>query len=235
VAKHLVSQGFRVLLYDLYGRGYSDAPEVDYDSTLYVTQAALLMQYIGWDKACVAGLSMGGGITGAFAATFPHLVDGKIAVIASAGAIETRPLLARRLQSFPIVRLFHGLSRKQARKTATAESSNTPEAQAIEIVALQAALLPGFGRALASSMRYGPLRGEENSFAAIGASDMQVLLIWGTEDSTVPYRYAGVLKNLMPQALLVTLDGAEHDLTITHATEVGAALAKFFSESLFPK
>lgn len=31
---------------DLYGRGYSDAPQTTYDSTLYVTQLALLMQHI---------------------------------------------------------------------------------------------------------------------------------------------------------------------------------------------
>lgn len=43
---------------DLYGRGYSDAPQATYDTSLYVTQLALLMQYIGWDKANIVGVSM---------------------------------------------------------------------------------------------------------------------------------------------------------------------------------
>jgi len=73
---------------DLYGRGYSDAPETTYDSTLYTTQLALLMQYLKWDKANIVGLSMGGGIAAAFTSQFPHLVDEGVALIASAGLME---------------------------------------------------------------------------------------------------------------------------------------------------
>lgn len=43
---------------DLYGRGYSDAPDVTYEVSLYTTQLALLMQHIRWDDAYVVGLSM---------------------------------------------------------------------------------------------------------------------------------------------------------------------------------
>lgn len=94
---------------DLYGRGYSDAPKMTYDTTLYVTQLALLMQYLGWDKTHVVGLSMvcllylycrrvfkgeinvqGGGIGAAFCDQFPHLVSGKLALLASTGIVEVR-------------------------------------------------------------------------------------------------------------------------------------------------
>ena len=43
---------------DLYGRGYSDAPWLPYDASLYTTQLALLMQHIKWERAHIAGLSM---------------------------------------------------------------------------------------------------------------------------------------------------------------------------------
>ena len=43
---------------DLYGRGYSDAPDVTYDVSLHTTQLALLMQHIRWDDAFLVGLSM---------------------------------------------------------------------------------------------------------------------------------------------------------------------------------
>lgn len=58
VAPSLASNGYRVLLYDLYGRGYSDAPRTTYDTTLYTTQLALLMQHVGWNRAGVVGVSM---------------------------------------------------------------------------------------------------------------------------------------------------------------------------------
>lgn len=43
---------------DLYGRGYSDAPQTTYDSNLYITQLALLMQHVRWDNAHMVGVSM---------------------------------------------------------------------------------------------------------------------------------------------------------------------------------
>lgn len=46
------------LLLDLYGRGYSDAPHTTYDANLYTTQLALLLQYVGWNKADIVGVSM---------------------------------------------------------------------------------------------------------------------------------------------------------------------------------
>ncbi|KAI0941145.1 hypothetical protein AcV7_002788 [Taiwanofungus camphoratus] len=88
VAPALAASGFRVLLYDLYGRGYSDAPQTTYDAGLYTTQLALLMQYVGWDRAHLAGVSMGGGIAAAFAAHFPHLAGARIALVASTGLLD---------------------------------------------------------------------------------------------------------------------------------------------------
>jgi len=48
------------ILLDLYGRGYSDAPKVTYDVSLYTSQLALLMQHINWGSAHIVGLSMVG-------------------------------------------------------------------------------------------------------------------------------------------------------------------------------
>lgn len=48
---------------DLYGRGYSDAPQTTYDVNLFTIQLALLMQYLQWDKAMIAGVSMVSGLS----------------------------------------------------------------------------------------------------------------------------------------------------------------------------
>ncbi|KAF7296570.1 Hydrolase-4 domain-containing protein [Mycena chlorophos] len=98
----LTSANFRVLVYDLYGRGYSDAPrKVTYDSNLYVTQLALLLQHVRWKRARIVGYSMGGPIAAAFVAAFPSLVDRDVVMIASAGAAEVR------------IRFFAGLMSKR--------------------------------------------------------------------------------------------------------------------------
>ena len=51
---------FNLLIYpeDLYGRGYSEAPQTTYDTNLYTAQLAHLMQYIKWEKANIVGVSM---------------------------------------------------------------------------------------------------------------------------------------------------------------------------------
>ena len=43
---------------DLYGKGYSEAPHTTYDANLFVTQLALLLQYVRWDAAHIVGFSM---------------------------------------------------------------------------------------------------------------------------------------------------------------------------------
>lgn len=48
------------MLFDLWGRGYSDAPYTYYDETLYTNQVALLLQKVGWTKTNVIGVSLGG-------------------------------------------------------------------------------------------------------------------------------------------------------------------------------
>ncbi|KAH8108010.1 Alpha/Beta hydrolase protein [Cristinia sonorae] len=88
IVEELVKAGFRVLLYDIYGRGYSEAPKYTLSTEDYATQLALLMQHIAWSSTYVVGLSMGGGIASAFVATFPHLVNSKIVLIASAGLLD---------------------------------------------------------------------------------------------------------------------------------------------------
>jgi len=104
MAPELASRGYRVLLYDLYGRGYSDAPQTTYDAYLYTTQLALLMQYIRWHKAMIVGYSMGGGIAAAFTTQFPHLVDEKVVLISCAGLVEASDLSrTAKFMSSPLV------------------------------------------------------------------------------------------------------------------------------------
>ena len=81
---------------DLYGRGYTEAPKETVTTNDYITQLALLLQYVGWTSSYVIGLSMGGGVAAGFTATFPHLVKGKLVLLASAGLLDVRKFRSRR-------------------------------------------------------------------------------------------------------------------------------------------
>ncbi|KAI8982755.1 alpha/beta-hydrolase [Trametes punicea] len=231
VAPQLAANGYRVLLYDLYGRGYSDAPQTTYDANLYTTQLALLLQYVGWSKANVVGVSMGGGIAAAFAAQFPHLVTDKVVLIASAGLMESSDM--SRTTKFLSSPLMQAVSssypfRLYLQYLANQKSTGNP---INELVRYQSAFLPGYNPALASSIREGPLRSLAPQFAALGRQSRKnngsVLLIWGTADQVVPYRYSSRVKALIPHAELVTIEGGQHDITISHADEVSRAIINF--------
>ncbi|KAI6166440.1 Alpha/Beta hydrolase protein [Pisolithus thermaeus] len=229
----LASHGYRVLLYDLYGRGYSDAPQVTYDVSLYTTQLALLMQHVHWGNAHIVGLSMGGGIAAAFATQFPQLVNGKVSLIASAGVIEDTDISrTAKIMSSPLTQSVSSLPPFQyyMRRLANSSSLSQTTIDPIqEIVRLQSAHLPYFNAAVASSLRDGPVRGLEDSFTALSNLPIEVLLIHGTADKTVPYKYASKILTLVPCAHFLTIDGAGHDIIITHATQVSDALVQFLS------
>jgi len=60
-----------VLTYDCRGHGASDKPAGPYTVELFPRDLADLMDHIGWTSALVAGASMGGCISLAFAANYP--------------------------------------------------------------------------------------------------------------------------------------------------------------------
>ncbi|OBT92133.1 hypothetical protein VE01_10089 [Pseudogymnoascus verrucosus] len=100
LAHGLVEKGYRVMLFDLFGRGYSDTPtSLPHDLRLYTTQLLLVLSSssLPW---CVPGgftllgYSLGGGIASGFASYFPHLVS-KLILLAPAGLIRPQHMSSR--------------------------------------------------------------------------------------------------------------------------------------------
>jgi pimeloyl-ACP methyl ester carboxylesterase len=83
MAKLLVERSCRVMLFDLFGRGYSDAPDPKMyrqDIGLWTSQILLVLSssklaWTGSDRFSLVGYSMGGGISAAFTSFFPELVE----------------------------------------------------------------------------------------------------------------------------------------------------------------
>ncbi|KAL9713172.1 hypothetical protein Ac2012v2_004413 [Leucoagaricus gongylophorus] len=240
VAPHLAANGYHVLLYDIYGRGYSDAPQTTYHPGLFSTQLALLMQHLKWDKAVIVGVSMGGGVAAAFTAHFPHLVDDKIVLIASTGLIENRDISRTvKFMSFPLVQTLTSSMPFRSYIQHLTNSSVKPGDEIdpiIEIVRLQSAHLPGYNAAISSSLRDGPIRGPALMFSSSGFDGKKVLLIHGTKDTTVHPKYSPRIVDLLPEktkklARLVSVEDAGHEVVTTHSGIVTNELVQFFQEA----
>ncbi|KAI1176229.1 Alpha/Beta hydrolase protein [Nemania sp. FL0916] len=93
IANPLVEKGCRVMLFDLFGRGFSDAPgDLPYDTRLFMSQILLVLAssplaWAGNNAFTLVGYSLGGGIATNFAVTFPHIVESLI-LLSPAGLIR---------------------------------------------------------------------------------------------------------------------------------------------------
>lgn len=86
-AKNLVplSEHFHVVAYDYVGHGLSSKPVRQYEPVMLAEQLAELMDAMGIDKAHLSGESLGGWVSGHFAAMYQHRV-GRI-MLNTAGGI----------------------------------------------------------------------------------------------------------------------------------------------------
>ncbi|KAL7943435.1 putative alpha/beta hydrolase family protein [Trichoderma barbatum] len=93
IAHGLVDRGCRVMLFDLFGRGFSDGVgDLPHDERLYTTQMLLVLAssplaWTGNNAFRLIGYSLGGGIAVHFAGSFPHLVS-SLVLLAPAGLIN---------------------------------------------------------------------------------------------------------------------------------------------------
>jgi 3-oxoadipate enol-lactonase len=71
VAERLASKA-AVLTFDCRGHGASDKPDGPYTVELFADDMAELLDHVGWSSALVAGASMGGMVSLAFASIYPE-------------------------------------------------------------------------------------------------------------------------------------------------------------------
>ncbi|KAI0438669.1 alpha/beta-hydrolase [Xylaria telfairii] len=89
----MVRRGYRVMMFDLFGRGYSDAPQdVTYDERLYTTQILLILAsskvpWVGGPGFHLVGYSLGGALSVAFTRYFPQHVR-SLSLVAPGGLIR---------------------------------------------------------------------------------------------------------------------------------------------------
>lgn len=103
LAEKLAAKGCRVLMFDLFGRGFTDAPsDLDYDDRLFITQIfyVLASSPLAWLPGTqkgedsderrgfsIIGYSLGGCLSMAFASYFPELVE-DVVLLAPAGILR---------------------------------------------------------------------------------------------------------------------------------------------------
>jgi len=207
----LKEEGFSVLRYDLFGRGFSDRVRTHYDIQLFVDQLyEIIMRVDLTTPVNLIGLSFGGIIIAAFTNQHPELVN-KLIFIDPAGHQLKKSWLFNVLLlpglgeiTFCIlgnVKIFaFFMSRFFDKK-------DIDEFFQRYLVQMQYA---GFRHALLSTMRHALSRDYSSEFSRIGNLEKDVLIVWGKEDKTVPYEHHTFFLEEIPHAELFSVDEAGH-------------------------
>ena len=207
----LVDAGFRVLQYDLYGRGYSDRPRVDYNENLYDRQLLELLSALHIDFPIdLVGLSMGGAIAVIFAARHPELVR-KLVLIDPAGYPVHIPLLGRIVRT-PVVGDY--LTQVFGNRVMVKEArDNLYHLDKLEkfLQGFKAQMVyRGYKRAILSTLRNFDLSDQRISYETVGRQGRPVLLFWGREDRIIPFENSDMIRNTIPGTVFYAIDNCGH-------------------------
>lgn len=226
----LVAAGFRVLRYDLYGRGYSDRPDVAYNCDLFDRQLAHLLTALAIPTPVnLAGLSMGGAIATVFAHRHPALVR-RLVLIDPAGLPQKQPLKMHLLKVPVIGELIMNLVGNKVLlnglRSDPAHPERTIDPAYVEQYRRQMQYR-GFKRALISTMRSRILTGVQDAYRGVGQQSLPVLLIWGRLDTVIPFERSATARQLIPQAEFHAIDDAGHVPHYERPDQVNPLLLEF--------
>ena len=225
--------GFKVLVYDHFGRGFSERPRINYDKELYVRSLKGLLdnQEIS-EKVHLIGYSMGGPIVGYFTENYPKLTK-SMSLIAPAGFMQrmsgvnswiTKPIIGEWF--------WHVFSNKiygVGRMSETSYSDDPLSINEDEFLENfnKQLIFKGFTESLLSTVRCFNLFDCRRMYKDLGKLNIPTFVAWGKMDGVVPYSGSENLKECIPHVELLTIEEGTHDITYRQPTEVGEAINKF--------
>jgi len=227
----LVAAGFRVLRYDLYGRGYSDRPKANYDIDLFDRQLRELLKALGMvDPINFAGLSMGGPIVLTYADRNPKKI-GKLVLVDPAGFPIPMNRFVRLLLLPRVGEVLLGIIGNETilKPMAKALFDASAVDQFIDRYRSQMRY-KGFKHALLSTIRNGMLGDFSELYRRVGEQTaFQIMLVWGREDHVVPFAHSQFVLEAIPQAQFHAIDNAGHIPHYERPDVVNPAIIRFLT------
>jgi pimeloyl-ACP methyl ester carboxylesterase len=220
--EYLVKQGFRVLRYDMYGRGFSDRPQAVYNQSFYQTQLLDLIKQLHLKTPVnLAGVSFGGEVITNFTCKYPGLIN-KVILIDPGYPPSIPPEAPFMTQYYEAV---HADDRANGQLSDFKYPNRHPDWVAKYRVQMQ---YKGFRNAIVSTAYHYNYKGRESNICLNGAHK-SVLLIWGKDDHTVPFNYSDSIRSVL-KADFFPVDDAAHLPYIEQADKVNAKIASFLKE-----
>ncbi|BFZ53983.1 hypothetical protein PYCC9005_001014 [Savitreella phatthalungensis] len=226
---------YRVALFDLFGRGYTDSPDVPHDDRLYVTQLLIVLRHLGWDRCSLVGYSLGGGIVADFASYFPQSID-KVVMIAPAGLLVESSLPAvRRIAKSPhvplaVVSALQGLVRPRAHETKVQVGGDRRDLA--RVIDFQDRQHKGFLRSYLSTYRNAVIFDRWDVFERLARTELHAgdrcRAIWGSRDDIVDTQVVSAnLVKALPACEVVIIDDVAHDVAASRPDDLADRIHAF--------
>jgi len=203
--------GYQVLRFDLYGRGYSDRPDVVYDNNLFSTQLEELLSELEVDEPVhLVGLSMGGPVVASYANENPERVRGVTLIAPEVVQVTWKdifPLNLPGVGEYVMAVYMEPIYLPKWQGSDFSQPENFPNWEERYRIQLQ---YQGTGRALLSTIRNLVNLESELEYQELQETKLPVLLIWGSEDQTISWENMQVLQDLLPDMQVQIIEKGGH-------------------------
>jgi pimeloyl-ACP methyl ester carboxylesterase len=233
-AAALVDSGYRVLLFDHFGHGYSDRPVAQYDADFFDQQMVGILDALELDEPVnIGALSMGGVIAADFTARHPEERVRSLTLFAPAGLrlVNDSDSAFVTLLKAPLIGnwLWRIISRDfyfPEDDESTAVEDIVSE-ESLQGVPEQQADYAGYLMAQRQIFRHLRLSHREDLLLTIDKTSVPVLGIFGDADETISIESATLLADLIPRARVEIIQGGTHHLNIHKWREVRDLMLSF--------
>ena len=200
-------KGYKVIKLDLYGRGFSDNPSLDYTDELFANQVIELLEVLEIKTATFLGLSNGGRVISKIADLKPNIVEKLVYVSASSfnshKKLENKNVSENEIKGF-IENKYPTISSGQLSDFKYPENYPNWDDKYEELLKFN-----GFARALISTLKNHVNLDSENK--EISGSNKTVYTIWGDSDSVIVYNeIKNKLNKLLPNRFEYIVPNSGH-------------------------
>lgn len=226
--RFLTEKGYRVLMYDLYGRGFSERTEEAYTPELFFRQFQELTDSLHINKPFyLAGLSLGSMVAIDYAKKYPQEVK-KLMLLSPAarGKFKVRPVLKVPILNNLLMTAYWYPRTVNSQMQEFYEPEKFPdyEKKLREMIRYK-----GYKSSNYSTWIHTLTYNMEPSIAEIGKGEIPVALVLGEHDPYVQPDEADVYKKLIPQIYVFVIAEAGHIVPFEKPDEVNHLMLRFFS------
>ena len=204
----LASKGRCVIMLDLYGRGFSENPDVAYTDTLFATQVLELLDALGVERAAFFGLSNGGRVVSQIAGLAPERVA-RLVYVASSGFRDVTRAADTSVSQQEIDELIGKYPELPAGQLS--DFKDPTNFQDWDDKYAELLVHRGFARALISTRKNHDSKELDRIHASLQISDIPVTTIWGDSDTVVVYAgFADKIERLLPKRQEYFIEDSGH-------------------------